>query len=69
MRLRCFLFKYSVGGDVLRWLRDDGQHWMQQVFVMRMRDEKLEYTGDDPSTVFFKVGVEGLIEEGVIEEL
>lgn len=70
MRLRCFLFKYAFGTEVIRWFstsRDTG--WGQQVMVQRLPDGVIEHTGHDPGAVMWMPGLADLIEAGKVEEL
>lgn len=67
--LRCFLFRYTFGPDSMRWFRDEGQPWAQQVFVMRMDSCELSYTGDDPSAVIYLPGLPQLFEADLAVEM
>jgi hypothetical protein len=67
--MRCYLFRYSVGPEVVRWFHDDGCAWIQQVFKLTLDTGKLEYTGDDPNALIYKDGLPQLIEGGQVEEL
>lgn len=67
--LRCFLFRYSIGGEVIRWVRDDGQQWAQQVFVIRLPDGAFEHTEGDHSAVFYLPGLKQFLESGDVVEM
>lgn len=69
MRLRCVLFKYSTGGERVRWFHDDGSLWAQQVLEMRLPSGELRYTGGDPTEVFYMPAIPDLIEVGKAVEL
>jgi hypothetical protein len=70
VRLRCYLFRYSLGGEAIRWFlepRPDG--WAQQVMVQRLPGGDVTHTGDDPSAVVYMPGLPDLLEDGKVEEL
>lgn len=71
MQLRCFLFRYSMGGEVIRWLAPTSpdRGWAQQVMTQRLPSGDIQHTGDDPSAIFFMPGIAQLIEDGKCEEL
>ncbi len=72
MQLRCFLFRYSVGSEVIRWFRpltDRDVGWVQQIMVQRLPDGLIAHTEHDSSAIFFMPGVMDLIATGRCEEL
>ena len=69
MNLRCFLFKYASGEEVMRWFDDDGCPWIQQVFKMHLGKGELEYTGGDGTAVVCVEGFPQLLEAGLVVEL
>ncbi len=69
MQLRCYLMRYALGNEVIRWFNDDGRPWIRQVFKMKVETGELEYTGNDPTALLYVPGLEPLIAEGKVEEL
>lgn len=70
VQLRCFLFRYSVGPEVIRWfLPHNEQGWAQQVMLQRLPDGTIEHTRDDISALIWMPAMADLIASGKVEEL
>lgn len=69
VRVRCFLISAFGGYEIIRWLRDDGDVYVQQVMVMDLSTGELKHTANDPNYRFYLCRLLELIKHGTVKEL